>query len=249
MLIQFLAFLFLTSCSTIGLKSTKNEKLSRSYTQLATSLVFSGRYPEAIKEFENALSVDPDNFLAHHNLGIAYMSIHQLDLAEKSVRKALEINPKYTQGFNTLSKIFIEKKQYNRAIRLAIFTLQDLTYTGVATSYQNLGLAYLKKGKNKTAQAYLKKAISKNNKDCGSFFYYGLSLFYERDYEHSLATFQKTQRLCEKSNFQEPIYYTGLSLLKLGRKSEARTHFLRIIKNHPEHDYAMKAKKALSLTR
>ena len=211
--------------------------------------MLSQRYPEAIKEFQNAISVEPNNYLAHHNLGVVYMSIDRLNLAESSVRRALELNSKFTQAQNTLAKIFIEKKQYDKAVRLAMLTLQDLTYTGVDTSYENLGVAYLKKGKNKTAQFYLRKAILKNDKNCAAFFYYGLALFHDRSYQHGLSVFKKTEALCQKQGFQEPRYYAGLSLLKLGRKYEARNYFEKIIKEAPESRYASKARRSIELTK
>ena len=247
--LYFMASFLLSGCATSSVNTAKQKKLSTSYAQLATSLIVSGHYPEAIKEFQNSIRINPQNFSAHHNLAIAYMAIERLDLAEQSIKDALNINPDYTKAQNTLSKIMIEKKEYDRAIRLALLTLQDLTYSEVDKSYENIGLAYLKKGQNKEAGRYLQKAISRNGENCSAFYYYALSLYHQNAFKHSLSALDKTKSICQNRSFQEPHYYSGLIHLKLGQKKEAQKEFLKIIKTYPESKYARKARKALQLTR
>ncbi|PIR01759.1 MAG: hypothetical protein COV66_00150 [Nitrospinae bacterium CG11_big_fil_rev_8_21_14_0_20_45_15] len=54
-----------------------------------------GRYPQAIVEFEKALQHDPSLFQAHYNLGMAYLATRHPDKAESAFREALRLNPNF----------------------------------------------------------------------------------------------------------------------------------------------------------
>jgi tetratricopeptide (TPR) repeat protein len=49
------------------------------------------RYPEAIKNYEHALELDPDSINAHYNLGLAYIETKQYHLANEHAQRAYEL--------------------------------------------------------------------------------------------------------------------------------------------------------------
>jgi tetratricopeptide (TPR) repeat protein len=56
----------------------------------------------AIKEFEEAIRLDPDLIIAYNNLGIVYYSLEQYDDAIKAFEHAVKIDPINLEAQNNL---------------------------------------------------------------------------------------------------------------------------------------------------
>ncbi len=52
-----------------------------------------GKYEEAIKQFEKAMGISPDNATIHNHLGDCYVKINKTDKAKEQYLKALELKP------------------------------------------------------------------------------------------------------------------------------------------------------------
>lgn len=92
----------------------KNDpKNAGAVVQLANTYFDAERYPEAIKWYEEGLSLDPKNPDASTDLGISYYYTGQTDRALKQFEHSLTINPRHT------------KTMLNQGIVLA-FGKQDL---------------------------------------------------------------------------------------------------------------------------
>jgi tetratricopeptide (TPR) repeat protein len=91
--------------------------------QLANTYFDAERYPEAIKWYEQALSLDPKNPDASTDLGVSYYYTNRPDDALKQFERSLQIDPKHT------------KTLLNKGIVLA-FGKQDLN--GAADSWKRV---------------------------------------------------------------------------------------------------------------
>ena len=92
----------------------KNDpKNAGAVVQLANTYFDAEHYPEAIKWYEESLSLDPKNPDASTDLGISYYYTGQTDRALKQFEHSLTINPRHT------------KTMLNQGIVLA-FGKQDL---------------------------------------------------------------------------------------------------------------------------
>jgi tetratricopeptide (TPR) repeat protein len=98
-------------------------KNSGAAVQLGNTYFDAERYPEAIKWYEQALSLDPKNADASTDLGVSYYYTNRSDEALKQFENSLRIDPKHT------------KTLLNKGIVLA-FGKQDLT--GAAESWQKV---------------------------------------------------------------------------------------------------------------
>lgn len=74
-----------------GLKQEQGEKESRVAYNLGVIYGEKGKFAQAIKEYEKAISIDPANALAYYNLGILYENY------SKEMKKAMECYKKYLQ--------------------------------------------------------------------------------------------------------------------------------------------------------
>jgi tetratricopeptide (TPR) repeat protein len=91
--------------------------------QLGNTYFDAERYPDAIKWYEQALSIDPKNADASTDLGVSYYYTNRPDDALKQFENSLRIDPKHT------------KTLLNQGIVLA-FGKQDLN--GAAASWQKV---------------------------------------------------------------------------------------------------------------
>jgi tetratricopeptide (TPR) repeat protein len=91
--------------------------------QLGNTYFDAERYPDAIKWYEQALSVDPKNADASTDLGVSYYYTNRADEALKQFENSLRIDPKHT------------KTLLNQGIVLA-FGKQDLN--GAAAAWRKV---------------------------------------------------------------------------------------------------------------
>ncbi len=63
------------------------------------------KYDAAIRDFEKALKIDPNNPEIYYNLGIVYEAKNMNEKAGEMYRRALELNPDYTFAKEHLDKL------------------------------------------------------------------------------------------------------------------------------------------------
>jgi Flp pilus assembly protein TadD len=59
----------------------------------------------AVKHYQFCLKADPNNPLAHNNLGVAFLKLGRPDLAEKEFRQAIQLKSDYKEAQANLSAL------------------------------------------------------------------------------------------------------------------------------------------------
>ncbi len=102
------------------------------------------RYPEAVSEFEQALSIDPSDDDAYHGLAQAYAAMGLTDKAEEAWRSDIALHPNLVDPYDQLAKFELNRGNYAAAVnnfRLALnLAPQDpaiLSDLGAALSHTN----------------------------------------------------------------------------------------------------------------
>ena len=235
-------FLSLAACSSL---SQSDSDLAKLHLSLGTSQLQSGNYPQALEELLKAQELDSSNEVVQNNLGLAYFVRDRFDLAEIHVRKALAINPQYSDARNNLSRILIERGLYSEAATEARTVTLDLTYPFPEKPLVNLGMAYFKLKNFTAAKATLLKALENQRDNCLANSYYGRSLFELHETSKASDALDKAVGFCERSQFDEPHYYSGLAYFELGQKEKAEARLEELIKLYPQGKYSDKAKSML----
>ncbi|HPG10879.1 MAG TPA: tetratricopeptide repeat protein [Chitinophagaceae bacterium] len=83
---------YYTACANYGYR------VPEIYKQLASALVEAGKNQEAIVYLEKAIQFFPDDKQLYYLTGSLYMNASQKDKAEQYLRKAIEIDPAYTDA-------------------------------------------------------------------------------------------------------------------------------------------------------
>ena len=73
------------------------------------------RYNKAIIELNRAIEADSSMFIAHYNLGTAYMLRDSLDKAENSLKDCLALKPNYEPALFNLARVYQKKHQWKKS--------------------------------------------------------------------------------------------------------------------------------------
>jgi len=102
-------------------------------------------YDLAIKEFTEAIRLDPTNALAYFKRGNVYIDKNEYDLAIKDYSEAIRLDPNLACAYNNRGYVYAKKKEYDLAI-------------GDCTEAVRLDPEYNWKGKHDLALEDLKRA-------------------------------------------------------------------------------------------
>jgi tetratricopeptide (TPR) repeat protein len=75
-----------------------------------------GKADEAIRHYEKALSIAPDFYPAHNNLGSAYLRKSDFAGAQKHFEEAIRLNQSDAQARLNLANVFLQTKRYDEAL-------------------------------------------------------------------------------------------------------------------------------------
>ena len=86
---------------------------------------FTLQYHEAKEVFKKIVEIEPDNYRAHYNLGIANFNLDNIEKAKQCYEKALKIKPDYKHCFYNMGLIYEGEgdlqealKYYNKALEI-----------------------------------------------------------------------------------------------------------------------------------
>ena len=98
-------FLGITALGLLMLVSIASEAQSTNvWFHKGSELMSSEKYNEAIKAYEKAIEINPQDSEAWYNKGIALNHLNKSDEAIKAYEKAIEINPHNSQYLGTIKE-------------------------------------------------------------------------------------------------------------------------------------------------
>jgi type IV pilus assembly protein PilF len=234
------------ACGTTE-KSDRNKTKSLLFLEMGTTNLTKGLYPQALRDLMQAEQYDPENSIIQNNLGLAYMVREKYAEAEDHFKRALEIDDKYTDARNNLGLMYMEIGMFPLAISTLETAAADLTYEQPEKSLSNLGRAYFSAKQYSKAKDALRKSLSYRKGNCATMNFYGRSLFELGEYAAAAESLDQAVTLCEKSNFEEPHFYSGMSFYKLGNSEKARVRFEEIVNKYTGGKYVNQSKEMLEL--
>ena len=168
------------------------------HNNLGTILVDEGNWPEAERQFSEALRLDPTYARARINLATG---LARQDKAADAARQLRDMEPVWeAEGHRQLAKIFLEQMKVNEAIEeySAAATLEP---DDVATR-ESLGLTLAHAGKAGEASAQFAELV-RLRPDAQAHYYLALSLVVEGKAELAAEHYRETIRL--KPDWPEPL--------------------------------------------
>lgn len=136
---------------------TMNSSLPEAHVTMGLVLNGTGRYGDALKEFEQAIAIDPRDNSAYQGMANSYTNLKEFDKAEATYLKAISLRPGDWSGYKALGLFHYRRAEYAKAIeqweRGASLTPDN------AQVFVNLGAAYYFNGDLAGARKNLERAL------------------------------------------------------------------------------------------
>lgn len=143
--------------------------------------------------FSHALEIDPDNFLAHNNLGAALSAQGRFTESEAHFKEAVRLNPTYPPARTNLGNALARRGAYTAAIEHYEAALQR--QPGLAEAQYNLGLALARVGQYDQAARRYRKALELAPGDSMAHYSFGALLVGRGDREEGIAHLRRAVHL------------------------------------------------------
>jgi tetratricopeptide (TPR) repeat protein len=188
-----------------------------------------GYWHDSLRVWGHTLEVTDDNYIAHHNFGMALQDEAQWAEAIRHHEEALRINPRFALARNALG-LALEKLgrgeeavgQYQEALRL------DPGYSAALT---NLGAALEKSGKHADAVRHYQNAIRLEPTNALAHCNLASALQDEGKSDEAVQHYREALRLDPKLVLARIGF--GLTLERLGRRTEAISSFREALRLDP----------------
>jgi tetratricopeptide (TPR) repeat protein len=169
-----------------------------------------GKYEQAVAEFQRALQVDPTDDGAYRGLAFSYEQLGRVADAEQTYRRAINARPQYWAGYNWLGRFLFQQARYKEAIEMfkQVTALAPDSYRG----YYNLGGTYVAQGRYEEAIAVLQKSVSIRPSASG-YSNLATAYFYLRRFGDAARTYDTALKLDDRDyvlwgNLGESYYWT-----------------------------------------
>jgi tetratricopeptide (TPR) repeat protein len=123
---------------------------------MAESYVASGRYPDAVKEYETIIKQKPHMPGFHEALGKVYLRIRDLPNAERQFHEELNVDPHSYPSYCELAEVMFRRQNLPAALNDAKKAIAERPDYG--EGYEVLGKIYLQLGRKREALGALEQA-------------------------------------------------------------------------------------------
>lgn len=199
----------------------------------------------ALRELLEAEKLNPEDPSIQHVLGMALNAKGQYLDALRHYRRALALDPKYTEVHNAMGATYLEMGKWNEAILEFDIVLKDLLYMTPFYVLNNVGWAYYKKGDLAKAIENYKSAL--NMKPDFGLALYNLGLAYRdsKQTEQAIAAFSQVTVLVP--TFLDAHFQLGQLYFNAGRDKDAQKSFGEVVRLAPQSENARMARQYLDL--
>ena len=179
-----------------------------------------GRVDMAIDTIKQAIKADPKNAFFYKGLGTAYQAKLKWNDAIDAYRKALELNPYFSDVRNDLGTALILSGKRDEGKKEFLTLFSDPTNPTPEMTARNLGQCYLEEKNYTEALTWYRSAISRAKNYPDAYLGAADALLGLGKLEEAIQTLEAAQR--EMSDNVQINLSLGEIYLKAGRLSEAR---------------------------
>ena len=197
----------------------KAPQKERTHHNLGYSYYEEGRLEEARKEFEEALTLNPDYALSRYNLGLVYYRKGMMKEAIDCYKKAIVLDSAPPETYYNLGLAYHQRGHYSDAVKaFKTFLKAKPDYEN---AYNNLGLAYRRLKRWDQAVESFQEELKRNPENPNAYLNLG-DLYYElKDYPKALVHFKRALTypgLSEAERIKKTVSSIGRSPIKKGEK-------------------------------
>ncbi len=175
----------------------------------------------------------------------AYYVKHEVAPAIESVKRAIQLNPEYSEAHNTFGKILLDQGRFAEAEKELLIASKDSLSRDAFRTYTNLGMLYYREGKDAKSLASLDKAIIEGkNSACLAYYYRGHLKLKASQYPDAIRDYgMATKRNC--GNFMDAHLALATAYERSRQFDMARKKYLEIRQSFPNTQVAEQAMNRL----
>jgi eukaryotic-like serine/threonine-protein kinase len=184
-----------------------------------------GKYEQAVSEFQEVLRAEATSDEAYRGLADAYQRLGRLPEAEQTFRRAIELRPQYWAGYSWLGDFYFRRARYGEAAQMFahVVELAPDSYRG----YSNLGAIYVQMGRYEDARQTLEHSIAIRPSG-GALINLGAADFYLRRYPDAAHSYEQATKLLPQfptvwGNLGEAYYWSP------GQRAQAAGAFQKAV--------------------
>ena len=151
-----------------------------------------GKYEEAVDQFQRAAELEPTNDDALVGLGKAYERLGKSTDAENTYKRFIQHRPTYWRGYNLLGIFYLRQAQYDDAAKMfqKVIDATPDSFLG----YANMGAAYLYEAKYTEAIRPLEKSLSMHA-TADTYSNLGTAYYYQHRFKEAARVYEKALQM------------------------------------------------------
>lgn len=151
-----------------------------------------GKYEDAIDQFQRAVQLEPSNEDAYIGLGGAYERLGKTTDAENTYKKLVQLRPNYWRGYNLLGAFYLRQAQYDDAAKMFQKTV-ELTPESFR-GYANMGATLLYEAKYAEAIEPLEQSLAVHP-TADTYSNLGTAYYYQHRFKEAARAYEKSVQL------------------------------------------------------
>jgi tetratricopeptide (TPR) repeat protein len=196
-------------------------------------------YDNAIKYFDEAIRLDPQNARFYYERGIAWSYKRQQDKALADFSEAIRLDPAFAAAYNSRGIVWREQGEHDKAIK--DFDTAIRFSPTFPDAYNSRGLAWLLKQDYDKAIHDLDVGISLDSGQGYAYFNRGLAWWHKKNYDSATLDFDKSVRLDPELWDEAWLYLEWLfgacsDKTRLACEGGEALHFWRVLHESAEGD-------------
>lgn len=216
------------------------------YNAVAVGALKEGDPTGALQALVTAEKEDNSLTEIHHTRALAFASKGDLPAALISARRAIELDPDFSDALTTLGKLLVDTGRAEEAMRPLKKAAADPLYRESFKPVTILGIVAYNSGEDTAALSYFDRAVmSAPQQACAAYYYRGNMKQKRGDFMGSIADYEKaTKRFCT-GGYPEAHLALGIAYEKNDQFQEARKKYLEVQARYPHLPIADEALKQL----
>jgi Tfp pilus assembly protein PilF len=204
--------------------TARDRQSAEIHHDLGVDALRAGRFPEALKEFDEAIRLDEIFSDAHRGRGLTLeWGFGKQAEAEREYRRAIELRLGYSEAHNDLGQLLARTGRLQEAVKEFDAALANMLYKEPWVARCNKGQALYQLGRKAEGLAELESCVSMSPRYCLGQRELGRLLLAEGRVQEALESFERYAKVCDKA--ADAWYQMGLAHLKAGDADKARQAF------------------------
>jgi type IV pilus assembly protein PilF len=206
--------------------SAKDRRSAEIHHDLGVDALRTGRFPDAMREFDAALAIDDGFAEAHRGRAIVLdLGFGRSEEAERAYRRAIALKPDYSEAHNDLGQLLARTGRYEAAIAQFDAALENMLYREPYVARCNKGLALHRMGNREGGLAELRACLAAAPTYCKGRRELGRVLLDVGKVREAIDELGAYARWCDK--VPDAHLQLGLARMRAGDVSGARESFER----------------------